>query len=106
MNKAYPITLIIISLIGLAALRLRSRSEICNSKPEAPEPWPPEAQKFLDDLYEKYGSRTYEQKYNLLELKLGGQPNNFSDDPSIETKCRLLEHEILSNHNLIKLVLA
>jgi len=63
------------------------------------------ADKFLTDFYESVGAKTWEQKFNLLQLKLGGT-NSFSHHPTWEQKVGMLEYELLEKERLIELVLA
>ena len=58
----------------------------------------------MDEFYASVGARTMEQKYNLLELKLG--KSNFSHAPTIEQKIGCYEYELLEQEGLIELVLA
>ena len=63
-----------------------------------------ESDDFLAALYESVGAKTWEQKFNLLQLKLGGN-NSFSHNPTWEQKTAMLEYELLEKERLIKLVL-
>jgi hypothetical protein len=98
MEKIYVSILVVCTITYLVIHRMRM-------KPKDSVGWPPEAQKFLYDLYEKYGSRTYEQKYNLLELLLG-YSYEFGDDTTFEQELPLLEQEYLINNGVIRPVLA
>jgi len=61
------------------------------------------ADKFLDRLYKSVGAKTYKQKLNLLNLKLGG-PSNFSHNMFDAQKVACLEYEILERFGLIRVI--
>jgi hypothetical protein len=62
------------------------------------------ADKFLEEFYASVGATTWEQKLNLLEMKLGR--SNFSHNPTAEQKVGCYEYELLEQQGLIELVLA
>ncbi|MEN9647358.1 MAG: hypothetical protein RLY57_162 [Candidatus Parcubacteria bacterium] len=73
-----------------------------------PEPWPPDAQAFLTQLYAQYGTeQTPEQKFNVLCAHMGTEPGDhfFSHDPTWEQKLACLEHQVLEREGLIEPVL-
>ena len=61
------------------------------------------ADKFLKDFYKSVGAKTWEQKFNALELKLGDGPGSFSHNPTWEQKTGMLEYIILENERLIEI---
>ena len=62
------------------------------------------ADKYLEEFYNSVGAKTWEQKLNLLTLKLG--PCSFSHNATAEQKVAAMEYELLYNAELIELVLA
>lgn len=67
-----------------------------------------EADKFLKEFYEKYGSTTTQQKVELLKLVIGGQFNFYAMGGPVTDEMMLgcLEYELLDREGKITLVLA
>lgn len=63
------------------------------------------ADKYLEELYDKVGAKTAQQKYNVLILALGYQNDtiNFSHMPSWEQKQSMMEYDLLEKKQLITL---
>jgi len=66
------------------------------------------ADKFLEDLYNSVGAKTWEQKYNTTLFKLGykSESVSFSHDPTWEQKTGMMEYDLLEGEGLITLVYA
>lgn len=66
-----------------------------------------EADAFLTELYRSVGARTWLQRMNTLELKLGIVPGSqcYSHEPTTAQKVGMMEYDLLGFHNLINLVL-
>jgi len=66
------------------------------------------ADAYLAKLYKSVGAKTWEQKFNTLELALGVVPGSSTfSHPEIgwRSKCGCLEYELLERRGLIELVL-
>lgn len=63
------------------------------------------ADAYLNDFYKLLGSKTWQQKYNALELALGVVPGtqSYSHNPSWEQKVGMMEYELLEIHGLIRI---
>lgn len=66
------------------------------------------ADKYLKEFYHSLGSRSWKQKLNALELRLGIVPGSqcYSHEPTDQQKVGMMEYELLERMNLIELVLA
>ena len=63
------------------------------------------ADKFLSDFYKSLGAKTWLQKFNALELRLGIDPGSqcYSHEPTTQQKVGMMEYELLERMKLITL---
>jgi len=62
------------------------------------------ADEFLKEFYDSVGSKTTEQKINLLNIKMGGEYNFYSSGiVTNEQILGCLEYEFLEKNGMIKL---
>ncbi len=63
------------------------------------------ADKYLAAFYRSVGAKTWEQKFNVLELRLGivKGSQSFSHDLTWRQKTGILEYELLEHEGLIKI---